>query len=146
MGFFSRHRKAFRSVIASFGMLFGLLAGCGSAPKTIRNEPVTSVAKEPSKASIDLNIAGLSINTSGESGVFSKTGTTGISGNLYHDYGPGKDSTLEFTFAFDEAVFSVTLDSFSVLRGSLNFFGESNPTVGKQYSYRVTKSDAKKLC
>ena len=27
MGFFSRHRKAFRSVIASFGMLFGLLAG-----------------------------------------------------------------------------------------------------------------------
>lgn len=27
MGFFSRHRKAFKSVIASFGMLFGLLAG-----------------------------------------------------------------------------------------------------------------------
>ncbi|MDY5298674.1 MAG: hypothetical protein SPH43_03415, partial [Candidatus Enteromonas sp.] len=27
MGFFARHRKAFRSVIASFGMLFGLLAG-----------------------------------------------------------------------------------------------------------------------
>ncbi len=27
MGFFSRHRKAFKSVIASFGMLFGLLTG-----------------------------------------------------------------------------------------------------------------------
>lgn len=145
MGFFARHRKAFRSVIASFGMLFGLLVGCGSAPKTIGNEPVTSVAKEPSKASIDLNIAGLSINTSGESGVFSKTGTTGISGNLYHDYGPGKDSTLEFTFAFDEAIFSVTLDSFSVLRGSLDFFGESSPTIGEQYSFRVTKADTKKI-
>ncbi len=31
MGFFSRHRKAFKSVIASFGMLFGLLAGVSVA-------------------------------------------------------------------------------------------------------------------
>ena len=33
MGFFSRHRKAFRSVIASFGMLFGLLAGVSVTTK-----------------------------------------------------------------------------------------------------------------
>ena len=46
MGFFSRHHKAFRSVIASFGMLFGLLAGCASNP--IDNTPTASVAKETS--------------------------------------------------------------------------------------------------
>lgn len=146
MGFFSRRRKAFKSVIASFGMLFGLLVGCGVSPKRTDNTPVTSIAKEPSRASIDLGITGLTINTSGESGVFSKTDSAGISGNLYHNYAVwGKDSTLKFAFAFDEAIFSVTLDSFSVLRGSLDFFGESNPAVGKQYSFRVTKADTKKI-
>ncbi|MGN1076528.1 MAG: hypothetical protein ACI4QP_06170 [Candidatus Enteromonas sp.] len=145
MGFFARHRKAFRSVIASFGMLFGLLAGCGSAPKTIGNEPVTSVAKEPSKASIDLNIAGLSINTSGESGVFSKTDSTGISGSLQHTYGFSKNATLIFISSFDEGVLSITLDSFSTLRGSVDFFGEPSPTIGKQYSYRVKKDEQKKI-
>ena len=56
MGFFSRHRKAFKSVIASFGVLFGLLAGCTSSP--VDNTPTARVTKETSKAAKQLNDIG----------------------------------------------------------------------------------------
>lgn len=67
MGFFSRHRKAFRSVIASFGMLFGLLAGCASNPVVEqKKEPENAQVMPIGSGTLNLGIEGLSANYSGD--------------------------------------------------------------------------------
>lgn len=145
MGFFSRHRKAFRSVIASFGILFGLLAGCGSAPKTIGNEPVTSVAKEPSKASIDLGITGLTVTTSGKAN-FQKVSNSEINCDFSMGYGArNRESKLIFASTLDLAIFSVTVSSYSTYKGTIKFFDEPSLEVGKKYTYKIQKGTEKQV-
>lgn len=76
MGFFSRHRKAFRSVIASFGMLFGLLAGCASNPIVEQEKGPENAQVMPfSSGTLNLEIEGLSASYSGD-GNFSYDGST----------------------------------------------------------------------
>lgn len=95
MGFFSRHRKAFKSVIASFGMLFGLLAGCASNPIVEQEkEPENAQVMPISNGTLNLGIEGLSASYTGE-GSFSYsggnlTGTVTTSG-----WGGTRDATLE---------------------------------------------------
>ncbi len=76
MGFFSRHRKAFKSVIASFGILLGLLAGCASKPIVEQEkEPENAQVMPISSGNLNLGIDGLSANYSGD-GSFSYSGGT----------------------------------------------------------------------
>lgn len=82
MGFFARHRKAFRSVIASFGMLFGLLAGCASNPVVEQEkEPENAQVMSVSSGTLNLGIEGLSASYSGD-GSFSYNGGT-LSGKVH---------------------------------------------------------------
>ncbi len=82
MGFFSRHRKAFKSVIASFGMLFGLLAGCASSPIVEQEkEPENAQVMPASSGTLNLGIEGLNASYSGD-GRFSYSGGT-LSGTVH---------------------------------------------------------------
>ena len=108
MGFFSRHRKAFRSVIASFGMLFGLLAGCATNPVVEQEkEPENAQVMPFSSGPLNLGIEGLSASYSGDGsfsysdgalngsltgGLFGSTKTTTLS--------VANNTTVDLTFSF----------------------------------------------
>lgn len=137
MGFFSRHRKAFRSVIASFGMLFGLLAGCASNP--IDNTPTASITKETSKAAKQLNNIGFSFltATSSEEGVFTNNSDPKtISGQ----FGQYLSDTRQLIFK-NNSVRSGEL-SLTVLeytknkKGSATVFG-TTPVKGQSYKTTI---------
>lgn len=82
MGFFSQHRKAFKSVIASFGMLFGLLAGCASNPIVEQEkEPENAQVMPVSSGNLALGIAELRAEYSGD-GSFRYSGGT-LSGTVH---------------------------------------------------------------
>lgn len=98
MGFFSRHRKAFKSVIASFGMLFGLLAGCATNPIVEQEkEPENAQVMPFSSGTLNLGIDGLSASYTGD-GSFSWSNNV-ISGNVECSkwlLGSTKKATLTF--------------------------------------------------
>ena len=95
MGFFSRHRKAFRSVIASFGMLFGLLTGCATNPVVEQEkEPENAQVMPFSSGNLNLGIDGLSASYTGE-GSFSYNGGKLTGTVTTSDWGGKRDATLE---------------------------------------------------
>lgn len=127
MGFFSRHRKAFRSVIASFGMLFGLLAGCATNPVVEQEkEPENAQVMPFSNGPLNLGIEGLSASYSGD-GSFSWSNNV-ISGNVecsMTSVGSTKTANLSLTnTSGKKAVFGFKTYC-SRIEGSANAWGTS---------------------
>lgn len=105
MGFFSRHRKAFRSVIASFGMLFGLLAGV-SVTANVAYAGASGSLDSPLNEYLGLNVRNGA--TANSDWIYSGRSISGsLSGHSYW----GRDCTLSIKnnkqlaeFSFDWSV------------------------------------------
>lgn len=138
MGFFARHRKAFRSVIASFGMLFGLLAGCASNP--IDNTPTASVTKETSKAAKQLNNIGFPFltATSSEEGVFTNNSDPKTINGQYSDYWGGTRQLIFKNNSVRNGELNITVLGYSTKqKGSATIFGQS-AAKAKTYSASIS--------
>ena len=108
MGFFSRHRKAFKSVIASFGMLFGLLTGCVSNPIVEQGkEPENAQVMPFSSGSLNLGIEGLSASYSGD-GSFSNSGGN-LTGTVTTSGWGGTSSAALTIKNISQEIFSIAL-------------------------------------
>ena len=138
MGFFSRHRKTFKSVIASFGILLGLLAGCASKP--IDNTPTASVTKETSKAAKQLNDIGFPFLTATPSkeGIFNNDSDPKVINGKFGQY---SSDTRQLTFknnSVREGELSVTVLDYSTnKKGSATVFGKT-PTKGQTYKTTIS--------
>ena len=127
MGFFSRHRKAFKSVIASFGMLFGLLAGVSVT---------TNVAYAGTSGSLDSPLneyLGLSVkNGTAASSDWLYSGRS-ISGSISGGNWLGRDCTLSIKnnkqlaeFSFD---WNVTIEGGSATIDGTKYSSTQNGNV-----------------
>lgn len=98
MGFFSRHRKAFKSVIASFSMLFGLLAGCASNPIVEQEKEPENVQVMPiGNGTLELGFAGLTTSYSGDTNFnYDSTKKTISARAKCRAIDPEQKATLEF--------------------------------------------------
>lgn len=127
MGFFSRHRKAFRSVIASFGILFGLLVGCASNPVVEQEkEPENAQVMPFSSGPLNLGIEGLSASYSGD-GSFSYSGGT-LSGKVHSNLA-WNTSTATLTITnISSSILSVSVrvDDVNVSKGAVKGDGSAS--------------------
>lgn len=139
MGFFSRHRKAFKSVIASFGMLFGLLAGCASNPIVEQEkEPENAQVMPVSDGELNLGIKGLSASYSGAGSFNYSNGT--LSGSLTGgSLGKTTTATLKITNQTgSDILFSFTVGEISIGKtvykeGTITIWGISEPSSGQSF-------------
>lgn len=139
MGFFSRHRKAFRSVIASFGMLFGLLAGCATNPIVEQEkEPENAQVMPFSSETLNLGIEGLSASYSGGGSFNYSNGA--LSGSLTGGF-PGKTTTATLKITNQtgsDILFSFTVGEISIGKsvyseGTITIWGISEPSAGQSF-------------
>lgn len=139
MGFFSRHRKAFRSVIASFGMLFGLLAGCTSKPIVEQEKGPENAQVMPfSSGALNLGIEGLSASYSGGGSFNYSNGA--LSGSLTGGF-PGKTTTATLKITNQtgsDILFSFTVGEISIGKsayseGTITIWGISEPSAGQSF-------------
>lgn len=139
MGFFSRHRKAFRSVIASFGMLFGLLAGCATNPIVEQEkEPENAQVMPFSSGTLNLGIEGLSASYSGGGSFNYSNGA--LSGSLTGGF-PGKTTTATLKITNQtgsDILFSFTVGEISIGKsvyseGTITIWGISEPSAGQSF-------------
>ena len=139
MGFFSRHRKAFRSVIASFGMLFGLLAGCATNPIVEQEkEPENAQVMPFSNGTLNLGIEGLSASYSGGGSFNYSNGA--LSGSLTGGF-PGKTTTATLKITNQtgsDILFSFTVGEISIGKsvyseGTITIWGISEPSAGQSF-------------
>lgn len=139
MGFFARHRKAFRSVIASFGMLFGLLAGCATNPVVEQEkEPENAQVMPFSNGALNLGIEGLSASYSGGGSFNYSNGA--LSGSLTGgSWGKTTTATLKITNQTgSDILFSFTVGEISIGKsvypeGTITIWGISEPSAGQSF-------------
>lgn len=141
MGFFSRHRKAFRSVIASFGMLFGLLAGVSVTTNV-------AYAGQPS-GTLNDSLASLLEITTGliDAGEWSMNDRT-IQGNVTGGHFIGdikQSSTLTIKNNIEKPIelsfnWSVTLPS---SKGSVSVDGQSYTSNQTSIFYQKSRLESK---
>lgn len=139
MGFFARHRKAFRSVIASFGMLFGLLAGCATNPIVEQEkEPENAQVMPFSNGTLNLGIEGLSASYSGGGSFNYSNGA--LSGSLKGgSLGKTTTATLKITNQTgSDILFSFTVGEISIGKrgypeGTITIWGISEPSAGQSF-------------
>lgn len=138
MGFFSRHRKAFKSVIASFSMLFGLLAGCASNPVVEQEkEPENAQVMPISSGNLNLGIDGLSANYSGDGSFSYSRGT--LNGAVTSDRLSRSKSALltvkndtDNIFSISYTISNVKISSqLAYSDGEVNVWGEKITSVPK---------------
>lgn len=138
MGFFSRHRKAFKSVIASFGVLFGLLAGCTSSP--VDNTPTARVTKETSKAAKQLNDIGFPflMATSSEEGIFNNDSNPKTINGKYSAYWGGTRQLIFKNNSVRNGELTITVLDYATKKdASATVFGQS---AAKGQTYKTSIS------
>lgn len=141
MGFFSRHRKAFRSVIASFGMLFGLLAGVSLLTE------VADAASAPDNQICN----GLSISyDENENGGWTCGSNGSVNGKVSTSSVLGVHSSHEVSLSFTNVIESSATLSFaySFSTTSSKKPGNYSFSVGAKnspYSYTLNKGSTLKI-